>query len=71
MPTVLEEIGIGLNEKARITGNMLEDEKKEGTCHLASGNIRCHVDMLFDEPTITVFYDDGTTIELLRKGKTV
>ncbi|TRO47601.1 hypothetical protein E2P60_02805, partial [Candidatus Bathyarchaeota archaeon] len=27
LPTVLEEVGIGLNEKARITGNMLEDEK--------------------------------------------
>jgi aminopeptidase len=71
LPTVLEEIGIGLNEKARITGNMLEDEKKKGTCHLASGNIRCHVDMLIDEPTVTVSYNDGTTKELLRKGKTV
>jgi aminopeptidase len=71
LPTVLEEIGIGLNEKARITGNMLEDEKKEGTCHLASGNVRCHVDMLVDEPTITVFYNDGRTKELLRKGKPV
>jgi hypothetical protein len=33
LPTVLEEVGIGLNEKARITGNMLEDEKIRGTCH--------------------------------------
>ncbi|HUU88281.1 MAG TPA: hypothetical protein VMX17_11075, partial [Candidatus Glassbacteria bacterium] len=37
LPTVLEEVGIGLNEKARITGNMLEDEKIKGTCHLAPG----------------------------------
>ena len=35
LPTVLEEVGIGLNEKARITGNMLEDEKIKGTCHLS------------------------------------
>ena len=68
LPTVLEEVGIGLNEKARITGNMLEDEKLRGTCHLAPGNIRCHVDMLIDKPTITVAYVDGTTKEIMRNG---
>jgi hypothetical protein len=68
LPTVLEEVGIGLNEKARITGNMLEDEKLRGTCHLAPGNIRCHVDMLIDKPTITVAYMDGTTEEIMRNG---
>jgi hypothetical protein len=68
LPTVLEEVGIGLNEKARITGNMLEDEKIRGTCHLAPGNIRCHVDMLVDKPTITVCYIDGTTKEIIRNG---
>jgi hypothetical protein len=68
LPTVLEEVGIGLNEKARITGNMLEDEKLRGTCHLAPGNIRCHVDMLIDKPTITVTYVDGTTKEIMRNG---
>jgi len=65
LPTVLEEVGIGLNEKARITGNMLEDEKIRGTCHLAPGNVRCHVDMLVDKPTITVSYIDGATKEIL------
>jgi len=68
LPTVLEEVGIGLNEKARITGNMLEDEKLRGTCHLAPGNVRCHVDMLIDKPTITVAYIDGTTKEIMRNG---
>jgi aminopeptidase len=68
LPTVLEEVGIGLNEKARITGNMLEDEKIRGTCHLAPGNIRCHVDMLVDKPTITVCYTDGTLKEIIRNG---
>jgi len=68
LPTVLEEVGIGLNEKARITGNMLEDEKIRGTCHLAPGNVRCHVDMLIDKPTITIYYYDGTTKEIIRDG---
>jgi leucyl aminopeptidase (aminopeptidase T) len=68
LPTVLEEVGIGLNEKARITGNMLEDEKIKGTCHLAPGNIRCHVDMLVNKPTITVFYNDGTRKKIIRNG---
>ncbi len=67
LPTVLEEIGIGLNDKARITGNMLEDEKLRGTCHLAPGNVRCHVDMLIDKPTIVVGYLDGTA-EIMRNG---
>lgn len=68
LPTVLEEVGIGLNEKARITGNMLEDEKIRGTCHLAPGNVRCHVDMLVSQPTITAYYSDGGVREIMRKG---
>lgn len=68
LATVLEEVGIGLNEKARVTGNMLEDEKIRGTCHLAPGNIRCHVDMLVSKPTIIAYYEDGATKELMRKG---
>jgi aminopeptidase len=68
LPTVLEEVGIGLNDKARITGNMLEDEKLKGTCHLAPGNVRCHVDLLVDKPTIVVSYTDGTKAELMKDG---
>jgi hypothetical protein len=69
LPTVLEEIGIGLNEKARITGNMLEDEKIKGTCHLAPGNIRSHVDMLIDKPTITITYNNKTIKQIIRNGE--
>ena len=68
LPSVLEEVGIGLNEKARITGNMLEDEKIRGTCHLAIGNVRCHVDLLVNKPAITVYYNNGTTKEVIRNG---
>jgi leucyl aminopeptidase (aminopeptidase T) len=68
LPTVLEEVGVGLNEKARITGNMLEDEKIRGTCHLAPGNIRCHVDLLVNKPTITVYHFDGSINEIIRNG---
>lgn len=69
LPTVLEEVGIGLNDKARITGNMLEDEKILGTCHLAPGNVRSHVDMLIDKPTITIYNKEGATRELMKDGK--
>lgn len=44
MPNVLEEVGIGFNDKARPTGNMLESEKMGKTMHLAVGNIGLHVD---------------------------
>jgi leucyl aminopeptidase (aminopeptidase T) len=32
------ELGIGLNPKAMVTGNILEDEKVRGTAHIAVGN---------------------------------
>jgi hypothetical protein len=71
LPTVLEEVGVGLNEKARLTGNMLEDEKTKGTCHLAPGNIRCHVDLLINKPTIEICYLDGSMKEIIRNGNSI
>ncbi|MGA1821065.1 MAG: aminopeptidase [Thermoplasmatota archaeon] len=57
----LGELGIGLNRKARIIGNMLEDEKVYGTCHIAIGanydqdaNALIHLDGLINKPSITV-----------------
>lgn len=35
--TNVAELGIGTNEKAILTGNILEDEKILGTCHVAFG----------------------------------
>lgn len=57
--THLGEFGIGLNPKARIVGNMLEDEKVYGTCHIALGSnydedapAMIHFDGLIKKPTI-------------------
>ena len=55
------ELGIGTNYKAKITGEVLEDEKVAGTCHIAFGNnkhfggkidIPFHVDFVVRKPTI-------------------
>ena len=34
----LGELGLGTNEKARLIGNLLEDEKVYGTAHVAFGS---------------------------------
>ena len=62
------ELGIGTNYKARVTGEVLEDEKILGTCHIAFGNnkhfggkvdVPFHVDVVFKSPTI---YCEGILI---------
>ena len=59
----IAEFGIGTNDKAGITGNLLEDEKVLGTCHIALGNntgfggkteVPFHVDGLIKKPTILI-----------------
>jgi aminopeptidase len=64
------EFGIGLNPKARLTGNLLEDEKAGKTLHIAFGanedmpggrnQSRTHRDFLFKAPSITT--DKGDVI---------
>ena len=64
---VIGELGIGVNPGARVTGNMLEDEKSLGTSHIAFGNnadfvgggknnSKIHRDYLFYRPTIEIYY---------------
>ncbi len=74
----LGELGIGLNPKARVTGNMLEDEKIAGTCHFAIGanydrdaEAFIHLDCIVQSPTIRVQSKSGAWREIMRKGKIV
>lgn len=59
----IAEFGIGLNPKAKVTGNVLEDEKAVGTAHIAFGDnesfggrvsVPCHLDAVFFNPEVTI-----------------
>lgn len=79
MARVVGELGIGLNPCARITGNLLEDEKALRTAHIAFGNnqdmpggknkSKTHRDYLFNHPTLTVTYQDGSKKVLIKDGE--
>jgi len=67
------ELGVGTNDKAIITGRILEDEKILGTVHIAFGNnasmggtvtIPFHVDGILMHPTLTL---DGEAV--LERGQ--
>jgi leucyl aminopeptidase (aminopeptidase T) len=71
----LGELGIGLNTEARITGNMLEDEKVYGTCHFAIGSnydedapAMIHLDGLVKNPTIAAVMADASVRTLMKDG---
>ena len=71
----LGEFGIGLNTEARISGNMLEDEKVYGTCHFAIGfnydgdaPALTHLDGLVRNPTIRAFLPGGEEVLLMDRG---
>lgn len=66
--TNVAELGIGTNEEAILTGNILEDEKILGTCHVAFGasaaiggtvQVPVHLDCVVLEPTVEI---DGEAI---------
>jgi leucyl aminopeptidase (aminopeptidase T) len=57
----IAELGIGLNPRACVTGNILEDEKAINTAHIALGDnlsfggktkAKCHLDGVFFNPRI-------------------
>ncbi len=59
----LAELGVGTNERATLTGNILEDEKILGTAHVAFGAsaaiggtvaVPVHLDVVVLDPTVTV-----------------
>jgi aminopeptidase len=64
------ELGIGLNEKSKIVGATILDEKVKGTAHIATGSNHwfggdikaiLHVDQVFNNPTIKL---DGKTLHI-------
>jgi leucyl aminopeptidase (aminopeptidase T) len=64
----LAELGVGTNDRARVTGNVLEDEKILGTVHVAFGasagiggtvSVPVHEDVIVVEATLEV---DGETL---------
>ena len=66
--TNVAELGIGTNDEAILTGNILEDEKILGTAHIAFGasaaiggtvQVPVHLDCVILEPTVEI---DGRTI---------
>jgi leucyl aminopeptidase (aminopeptidase T) len=72
----LGELGIGLNRSTRLLGNMLNDEKVYGTCHLAIGRnydedapTLLHLDCLVRRPTIVLTLPEGETVTLLADGQ--
>ena len=69
----IAEFGIGLNPKAKIIGNTLQDEKAFKTCHIAFGNnksykgkiySKVHLDAILFKPT--VWFDKN---KIMSKGK--
>jgi leucyl aminopeptidase (aminopeptidase T) len=66
--TNVAELGIGTNERAKLTGEILEDEKILGTCHVAFGasaaiggtvQVPVHLDCVVMKPTVEL---DGEAI---------
>jgi leucyl aminopeptidase (aminopeptidase T) len=66
--TTIAELGVGTNEKAKLTGEILEDEKILGTCHIAFGasagiggtvQVPVHLDCVVMKPTLEL---DGEAI---------
>ncbi|HYY45048.1 MAG TPA: aminopeptidase, partial [Actinomycetota bacterium] len=62
------ELGVGTNEAAQLTGDVLEDEKVMGTIHVALGDnhtfggkvrVASHIDQVVLRPTVTL---DGVAL---------
>jgi leucyl aminopeptidase (aminopeptidase T) len=59
----LAELGVGTNDRARVSGNILEDEKSLGTTHIAFGasagiggtvTVPVHLDVVVFEPGLRI-----------------
>jgi leucyl aminopeptidase (aminopeptidase T) len=80
---VVGELGIGTNDKARLTGNILEDEKALGTFHIGfdnnasmggKNNSMTHNDVVVHAPTLSLddklVIRDGHLVESEEEQKT-
>jgi leucyl aminopeptidase (aminopeptidase T) len=71
----LGELGIGLNPSAGIVGNVINDEKAYGTCHIALGHnydedapALIHLDGLIRNPTLRVLMPGGQEVTIMEQG---
>jgi leucyl aminopeptidase (aminopeptidase T) len=73
--TNLAELGVGTNDRATLTGNVLEDEKILGTVHVAFGpragiggtvSVPIHLDVVITDASLAV---DGQPV--LQSGRLV
>ena len=80
MASIVGEMAIGINRKARIVRYFLETEKVFGTAHIAFGrntdfptggrnNSSNHMDFLINKPTIKVLFPDGRSQKIVVNGK--
>ncbi len=80
MASIIGELGIGLNPKARIMTEFLESEKVYGTVHFAFGrnidyptggenNSANHMDFLLSQPSIVAYFSDVGEVEIIRDGQ--
>jgi aminopeptidase len=78
MAKVVGEFAFGVNPKARLVEEFLEDEKMLGTVHIAFGDntdmpggkntSSNHMDLMMNKPTVTAFSENGSKILILKDG---
>lgn len=76
---IVGEFAFGINPKAKLVQEFIEDEKILGTAHIAFGHntdmpggrnaSKNHIDLLISKPTVKITKGDGSTILVLEKGQ--
>lgn len=69
------EVAVGVNPKAKIVGDLIEDEKVYGTAHIAVGAGQydgdpafIHIDCVISRPEVSLIYPNGKE-EIILKGR--